>query len=184
MAVSTTLSKFISQAATLSQFSPALGHTYASPVIPTKPKIGEGGSTSKEATPMPDSQQSSKKSDALSQTDEQLSNQLLADTINISLKYGDEYMDENLVTGQPGSFHLSKLGKKELEKGKLTVPSLAKPAAAPKPAPPLAVKTDVPIAKKGIKVEKSPKTPGAPKPKRRKSKPNVNAAGGGSVSPS
>lgn len=181
MAISTTLSKFVSQAATLSQFSPALGHTYPPPVAIAKPKIGEMVST-REGTPMPDSQQSSKKPDASTQTDEQLSNQMLADTINISLKYGDEYMDENLVTGQPGAFHLSKSGKKDQEKGKLAAPVIAKPAATPKPAP-LAVKTDVPppLIRKGSKVEKSPKTPGAPKPKRRKSKPNLNVPG--SVSP-
>lgn len=132
---------------------------------------------------MPDSQQSSKRPDASIQTDEQLSNQMLADTINISLKYGEEYMDENMVTGQPGAFHLSKIGKKDQEKGKLAIPVLAKPAATGKPASTLAVKTDVPpvLSRKGSKVEKSPKTPGAPKPKRRKSKPNVHAAG--SVSP-
>jgi mediator of RNA polymerase II transcription subunit 6 len=130
---------------------------------------------------MPDSQQS-KKAEAITQTDEQLSNQMLADTINISLKYGDEYMDENLVTGQPGGFHLSKTGKKDQEKGKLAVPALAKPAASSKPVPPPALKTDIPPpAKKGIKVEKSPKTPGVPKPKRRKSKANVSA--GGNASP-
>ena len=89
-------------------------------------------------------------------------------------------MDENPITGQPGDFHLSTTGR---EKDKLAAPSQIKGPTAttskPKPQPP-ALKTDVTASRKGSKSEKSPKTPGLPKPKRRKSKGIVS---GGGISP-
>jgi len=127
---------------------------------------------------MPDTQTSTK-STVSTQTDEYISNQLLADTIGISLRYGDEYMDEVPVTGQPGEFRLS---TKKQDNTKLAVPAIPKAGGTPKPDSLPALKTDVPPAlqRKGSKVEKSPKTPGGgpPKPKRRKSKVNVSTPGG------
>lgn len=92
-------------------------------------------------------------------------------------------MDELPITGQPGDFHLSTTGRKE--KDKLMVPLVSKAPASlvdkGKPQTP-ALKTDIPPARKGSKVEKSPRTPGMPKPKRRKSS-KAAGAGSGSVSP-
>ena len=129
---------------------------------------------SKEASPLPDALPGTKKVPA--STNPNASNyvdiRLLEESLNITLKYGDEYMDENPITGQPGDFHLSTTGRKE--KDKLMVPAAAKfPAstASAKPsAPPTPLKTDIPPARKGSKADKSPRTPGMPKPKRRKSK--------------
>jgi mediator of RNA polymerase II transcription subunit 6 len=106
----------------------------------------------------------------------------LEETLNITLKYGDEYMDENPITGHPGEFHLSSTGRKEA--GKLAVPAAGakgplSTATKATPAPPT-LKTDIPPARKGSKSKESPKTPGAggpPKPKRRKSKALVSAGG-------
>ena len=89
------------------------------------------------------------------------------------MKYGDEYMDEAPITGQPGDFHLSTGARKD---NRLAVPTTKGLAPTQKPTPPT-LKTDVPPAKKPTKAEKSPKTPGMPKPKRRKSK-GLNSAGG------
>ena len=90
-------------------------------------------------------------------------------------------MDENPITGQPGDFHLSTMGRKE--KDKLMVPAVAKaptPASAKQSLPPTPLKTDIPPARKGSKADKSPRTPGMPKPKRRKSS---KAQGSGGISP-
>ena len=91
-------------------------------------------------------------------------------------------MDELPITGQPGDFHLATAGR--MEKDKLTVPMTGKAptaAASNKPSAPStpSLKTDIPPARKGSKADKSPKTPGIPKPKRRKSKALVS----GGVSP-
>jgi len=180
------LSKFITTAGALPDFSPALGHTYIPPTTASrlKPTESQLGQTSKENTPLPDSLQS-KKSITSSNSSTYLSSRLLEHTLDITLKYGDEYMDENPITGHPGEFHLSSTGRKEA--GKLAVPaagakgplSTATKAAL---APP-ALKTDIPPTRKGSKSKESPKTPGGgpPKPKRRKSKALVSAGGAGST---
>lgn len=95
----------------------------------------------------------------------------------MALRYGDEYMDENPITGHPGDFHLSTTGRTG---NKPAVPTSAKgplqiqtkvsapPTPDPKSAEPL---------RKGSKGDKSPKVAGMPKPRRRKSK-GLNSAGG------
>jgi mediator of RNA polymerase II transcription subunit 6 len=87
-------------------------------------------------------------------------------------------MDENPITGQPGDFHLSTTGRKEKDKLMVPLPNKGSTTATGKPAPqPPALKTDIPAARKGSKSEKSPRTPGAPKLKRRKSKAPMSAGG-------
>lgn len=187
MSIISSLNKFISAAAALPEFSPALGHVYTQPPTGNRLKNGESqlSQGSKENTPLPESLQGPKKplSSAPTTGTEYLDNRLLEETINISLKYGDEYMDEIPITGAPGEFHLSSTGRKD--KDKLMVPVItnrptpvqSKPAT---PAPP-PLKTEIPPEGKNSKAEKSPKTPGMPKPKRRKSK--GLGLGSGGVSP-
>merc|ERR1712093_815517 len=83
------------------------------------------------------------------------------------------------VYAQPASGNQPKNGESQLSQGskdkdKLMVPAITKgptsvPSKPPTPAPP-PLKTDVAPERKNSKAEKSPKTPGMPKPKRRKSK--------------
>jgi len=175
------LNKFISSAAALPDFSPALGHTYMPPVTSNRLKSSESQSqlnqTSKENTPLPDSLQSKKSlPSANSNNSTYIDNRLLEDSLNIMSNYGDEYMDENPITGAPGEFHLSSTGR--TVKDKLMVPKIGKSPlqTSNKSAPqPPTLKTDI-LPRKGSKSDKSPKTPGIPKPKRRKSK--VAASGG------
>ncbi|MAD83072.1 MAG: hypothetical protein CL912_08910 [Deltaproteobacteria bacterium] len=176
MSIISSLNKFIKKAAALPEFRPALGHVYAQPASGNQPKNGESqlSQGSKENTPLPESLQNPKKPNpsALTSGADYLDNRLLEETIQISLKYGDEYMDEIPITGAPGEFHLSSTGRKD--KDKLMVPAITKgptsvPSKPPTPAPP-PLKTDVAPERKNSKAEKSPKTPGMPKPKRRKSK--------------
>lgn len=172
LSITQRLNKFMSTAANLPDFSPALGHRYMPPpsnrLKATESLLSQG---SKEATPLPGAVADTKK--ALSSANVLSSNYLdvllLEESLNITLKYGEEYMDLDLITGQPGEFHLSTTGKKE----KLAVPAakIPEPAASAKTtAPPTPLKTDIPPARKGSKADKSPRTPGSSKPKRRKSK--------------
>lgn len=174
----------MSIAANLPDFSPSLGHRYMPPpsnrLKATESQLAQA---SKEATPLPDAFSNSKKTASSTNTNASnyLDVRLLEESLNITLKYGDEYMDENPITGQPGDFHLSTTGLKERDK--LMVPATtrtAAPTSSAKPsAPPTPLKTDIPPARKGSKVDKSPKTLGMPKPKRRKSS---KALGPGSIS--
>ena len=185
MSITQNLNKFMSTAANLPDFSPALGHRYMPPpsnrLKATESQLSQG---SKEATPLPDALPASKKAPSSTNinTSNYLDVRLLEESLNITLKYGDEYMDENPITGQPGDFHLSTTGRKE--KDKLMVPTatkaLAATASAKPSGPPTPLKTDIPPARKGSKADKSPRTPGMPKPKRRKSS---KAQGSGGISP-
>jgi len=175
-------------AAPLPDFSPALGHRYLPPpsnrLKGTESQFSQG---SKEPTPLPGASQTAladnKKAPAPTNANASnyLESRLLDESVNITLKYGEEYMDENPITGQPGEFHLSTTGRKEKDKLMVPVPvkgpaatPISKLSAAPTPTP---LKTDIPPARKGSKAEKSPRTPGMPKPKRRKSS-KVASSGG------
>jgi mediator of RNA polymerase II transcription subunit 6 len=171
----------MASASALPDFSPALGHTYMPPSTSKTHKSAGSqlGQASKENTPMPDSLQTSKKDNSSANNSTFLDSRLLEQSLYTHLNYGDEYMDENPITGQPGEFHLSSTGRKE--KDKLMVPAARGPLQTPAKATPAPtpLKTNIPPERKGSKSEKSPKTPGMPKPKRRKSK----AQGAGGISP-
>lgn len=113
-----------------------------------------------------------------------LDSRLLDESFKMTIQYGDEYMDENPITGQPGEFHLTGTGRKGRDKLKVPpapkggLPNQAKTTAPPTPE---VKNTDAPPVRKQSKGDKSPRTPGMPKPKRRKSK--VLSSGGG-VTPS
>lgn len=96
--------------------------------------------------------------------------QLLAESYGLSSRYGKEYMDENPLLGEPGSFILSK----SRELGPSISQSQPRAPAPPKIATSQEGKTSTisPPTKKGAKgAEKSPITPGTKEKKqRRKSK--------------
>ncbi|EPE29857.1 hypothetical protein GLAREA_01017 [Glarea lozoyensis ATCC 20868] len=186
LSILTSLNKFFTKASTLPTFTPALGTTYMPPPS-TKVAAAHSqlGQTSKENTPLPDSLQTKKGPGPSTNNNSYLSSRLLEETLNITLKYGDEFMDENPITGEPGAFHLTGTGRKEKDVSKLMVPALSKPGSsaatskAPTPAPPT-LKTDIEPAPAKKKGEKTPtKSPGGGKLKRRKSK----VGSGGGVSP-
>jgi mediator of RNA polymerase II transcription subunit 6 len=150
------------------KWSPASGRVYQEPTA-TAPKVK--GLESKESTPLPDSL--AHKGTANSQkpaSKTALDSRLAEESLAIHLRYGGEYMDENPITGHPGSFHLSSTGRKD----KLSVPLGGKQGTLSlkdTPLPTLNTKAaaENPLARNG-KETKSPKTPNMPKPKRRKSK--------------
>jgi mediator of RNA polymerase II transcription subunit 6 len=180
LSILTSLNKFMSTASSLPDFSPSLGHTYLPPPNASHLKGPESqlSQASKENTLLPDSLPTSKKAlPASTSNTAYLNSRLLDETLNILLKYGDEYMDENPITGYPGEFHLSTTGRKEREKLIMSLPGdrvmqIANKTTVP---PTTGPKTDTPAARKGSKGDKSPKAPGIPKPKRRKSKALVSS---------
>ena len=182
----TSLNKLLSTASSLPMFTPSLGHTYFTPATKTGSSSLniQATQTSKESTPMPETQGSatSSKTPLTSEKTSTLDLQgakLLAESFSLSLRYGNEYMDENPLVGEPGSFVLKRArempSQSQTQSQMSNSTASAKPSAPPTPAP---LKTDLPPGpfRKGSKGgEKSPTTPGfRDKKGRKKSKVAVS----------
>ena len=97
---------------------------------------------------------------------------LLEESFQLSMRYGDEYMDENPITGHPGAFNLTSTGRKTkdilvspAQKAGLHDPTKIGASVLDEKA------SDIPPTRKGSKMsDKASKAPGLPKPKRKKSK--------------
>lgn len=128
--------------------------------------------TSKESTPIPGTQDSTltKKASKHSMSQDVQSAQLLQSSLSLSLLYGNEYMDDNPLAGEPGSFIITK----SREAQQPTSQPKSKPSQVPTKPPTPQVKTDLPEPKRkpSMGAEKSPITPGTKEKKaRRKSRP-------------
>ncbi|KAH8689575.1 putative RNA polymerase II transcription mediator complex subunit [Talaromyces proteolyticus] len=114
----TSLTKLLTVASPLPIFTPSYGHMY----MPPGPKALDGSQTSsqsqsqsqlqsKEFTPVPDSQGSTKppltSATNVKDTSYQDTRNLM-EAMNLLSKYGDEFMDETPLSGEPGSFILTK----------------------------------------------------------------------------
>ena len=188
----TSLTKMLSAASTLPDFTPALGHTYLPPTSknPTPGSSFQNTQTSPVGTPIPttsmtrpDAQETtSTKTSARSKVidNDVQSSQLLATSFDLFLRYGNEYMDENPIVGEPGAFKLSKARDSGLAASTAATQPVSQPFKAStiaKKVPPLELKTDIPPEKerKGSGSAKSPTTPGAAK--RKKERRKSRAAG-------
>ena len=147
------------------------------------------------STPIPATQETSTssktQSSSLSKADVDYSGiQMLADSYALSLRYVNEYMDENPIVGEPGSFRLAKSHDSSLNSSMSTNRSSQQqsfksstPAPLPMPAKeiptPLLKTDDLPAeAKKPLKgAEKSPTTPGVKEKKEKKERRKSKAAG-------
>ena len=175
------LTKTISMTSSLPQFTPALGHTY--PLADHKPaaltssfKATQSTGTAA-GTPRPETQDTSTtKISSLSKVntiEDVQGTQLLESSYDLLLRYGNEYMDENPLIGEPGSFKLSKTR----EFGLAAVSAAAKTAdqpfkATPKKTAPAQIQTETTDEGKnkrsGAGSGKSPTTPGFKKKKERR----------------
>jgi hypothetical protein len=176
----------LSTAATLPLFSAAYGHTYFTPLQKASQTKQAGLSQqSKENTPMPDvhliTETQPLKSASHHDSTEFEETQMFLESLNLSRRYGKEYMDDAPLVGEPGSFRTSKV-KDAVALSKETPGSGRQPSIPPKektpaPALPPPIQTDVPqvASKKSAKGgERSPTAlPGREKPKRRKSRPGI-----------
>ncbi len=175
------LNKLIATASALPTFTPALGHTY----LPPAPKSlasamsTQMSQTSKESTPMPQTQDSgSVRTLSASKPlldDDFRSPQLLQASLELSMRYGHEYMDENPLVGEPGSFLITK--PRDSQQSSQQAKPKPVPVSTTKPSTPQ-IKTDVaPQADKDNgAADKSPMSAvGKEKKARRKSKPAASA---------
>ncbi|BDD61800.1 Mediator of RNA polymerase II transcription subunit 6 [Monascus purpureus] len=108
----TSLTKLLRTASSLPIFTPSYGHTYIPPAPRLTDEVTPGAQSqqqSKENTPMPDAETKAKASLAESSTMQDTRN--LAEAFSLLSRYGDEYMDETPLVGEPGSFILSKSGE-------------------------------------------------------------------------
>lgn len=140
--------------------------------------------TSKEGTPMPGGTPKQETQDSVT-TKTSLSSKfsvntdyqgirILADSWDLSLRYGNEYMDENPIIGEPGSFRLSQARDSTITSSMSSTNSVSQPFRATANKAPLQVKTDMtpePTKKGSTGTGKSPTTPFTKEKKaRRKSK--------------
>ncbi|KAI9844968.1 MAG: Mediator of RNA polymerase II transcription subunit 6 [Thelocarpon superellum] len=184
----TSLTKFLSLASTLPTFSPSGGYTYAAPASKTSnpPAGSQPSQASKESTPAPDGGPGPRGvvgGSTQSKSDQEARS--LADSFSLALRFKGEYMDENPLVGEPGSFLLS--STRGHAQAPVPAPARAQARAPPvkKSAAPQAAQstsTTSPTATTGRKASKgeikSPASAGGPgKPKRKKSKvPNASAS--------
>jgi mediator of RNA polymerase II transcription subunit 6 len=206
------LSNFYKTATSIPLYNIEKGYTYLLPDQKKKPKSGAGDSsarTSRAASPV--AADSASQTSTTRQQHKDTSNNLQDDDVeisrsfNLTLSYGDEFMDENPLVGEPGSFKLSSTGrtiraKEAKEKAVETARELAKseaaaesqrasmapsPVVATAPPPPTvpAIKTNVERKGSAVGKGKSPTSAssgGESAKRRRKSKAPVTP---GLVSP-
>ena len=120
LSAASSLTKFFTTASALPTFAPATGLAYLPPASKDPSSSYRIVQSSKEASPMPgnmtpmpttqDTTASSRgRSNSKSAVDtDYQSEQMLAESYNLAIRYGNEYMDENPVVGEPGSFRLAK----------------------------------------------------------------------------
>ncbi|KAJ5166454.1 Mediator of RNA polymerase II transcription subunit 6 [Penicillium canariense] len=122
----TSLSRLMKSASTLPTFTPSYGHTYLPPTARTAEPGQQASQPSKENTPMPDATQSSgaepqsagKAGLGISTTSSSYQDtRNLGEAFNLFTQYGDEFMDENPLVGEPGSFILSRAGENDRAAG-------------------------------------------------------------------
>ena len=107
--------------------------------------------------------------------------QMFLEALNLSRRYGNEYMDDAPLVGEPGNFRRSKVRDAAVViKDAATndpQPSVPPKETRPAPSPPPPIQTDMPpvASRKSAKAgDRSPTTPGGrEKPKRRKSRPAI-----------
>lgn len=194
LSVVTSLTKLLSSTSTLPNFTPAAGHTYLPPASknPTPGTSFQATQTSKESTPTPGSSTpllgtqdtvTSMKDHLAAKAADYSDLQLLSDSYKLSISYGNEYMDENPIIGEPGSFKLSKSRDSQLITSITSSKSTTKSDSQQsfKVSTPTPAKTDVtpqrktedlpaPVKKASKGGEKSPTSPVGKEKKRKKSK--------------
>jgi hypothetical protein len=110
---------------------------------------------------LPDSQ--STKSLGVSNSSNFQDTRNLAETFSLLARYGDEFMDENPLVGEPGSFILSRAG----ETGK-AAPKFPAPAATGTPLPVRASTPQVRVETPGRSEKSPPPSGGGDKGKKKK----------------
>ncbi|KAG8531871.1 uncharacterized protein KY384_003507 [Bacidia gigantensis] len=180
LSAATSINQLVTTATSLPSFTPSSGYSYIPPISkqPTLPASFHNTQTSKESTPLPvDTQEGQKARTSTGPKPQENSNQrdarMFAEAWDLAIRYGNDFMDETPMTGEPGAFKLAKVKDLALPSITSATPAPQPFKPAPKKAPP--IKTDLPPEKEKKSTPgtaKSPITPGTAKEKkaRRKSK--------------
>ncbi|OQE21329.1 hypothetical protein PENSTE_c012G08785 [Penicillium steckii] len=181
----TSLTRLMKTASTLPNFTPSHGHTYLPPTArATTTEPGQQPSQqSKENTPMPDiASQTQSSTEApstrsglgISNTNSSYQDtRSLAEAFNLYTRYGDEFMDENPLQGEPGSFILSRnTGDNERGNKNTTKTASSSAATANTPVPGRVSTPQVRVDTPGKASDKSnsPPSSGDNKGKKKKSR--------------
>ncbi|KAK4236234.1 MED6 mediator sub complex component-domain-containing protein [Achaetomium macrosporum] len=142
--LSTGVSNILSTASSMSSWSPARGRTYPTPAASASSSAArQRETTTTSTTNLPDSS-------------------VLEEALAIHHQFGNQYMNENPITGKPGDFHLSSTGRKGVSLSAAAAGNLKKASLVPTlPTLNTQVGAENPLAAKPSgKETKSPKTPG------------------------
>ncbi|KAL4738691.1 mediator of RNA polymerase II transcription subunit 6 [Aspergillus similis] len=163
----TSLTSLLKTASKLPKFTPSHGHTYLPPA-PKSTDVSQPGAqsqTSKENTPMPDVD-ATNKSQSFTGSHNSTGPSVhdmrsLAESFSLVARYGDEFMDESPLIGEPGSFILSRAG--DADRG-------AAPKQTQPPSTNVGGRVGTPLAKVDTPGKLSDKGSAAEEPKLRKKK--------------
>ncbi|KAF7587390.1 Mediator of RNA polymerase II transcription subunit 6 [Aspergillus hancockii] len=132
----TSLTSLLKTASSLPSFTPSHGHTYMPPAPKSTDTSQPGAQSqqSKENTPMSDTD-----STKAPLVGPQMTNagavfqdtRNLAESFSLLARYGDEYMDDNPLVGEPGSFILSKSGDADRGAAAKQPPNINRPGSVP-----------------------------------------------------
>ncbi|PWY83024.1 putative MED6 mediator sub complex component [Aspergillus heteromorphus CBS 117.55] len=163
----TSLTSLLKTASTLPSFTPSHGHTYLPPA-PKAADASQPGSQlqqSKENTPMPDADAAAK-APLVGAASSIQDSRTFAESLSLFSRYGEEFMDEHPLVGEPGSFILSRVTDADRSSSAKTGPNAGAINAAGRVGTPQ-VKVDTP----GKASEKGVATPsGSDESKMRKKK--------------
>lgn len=108
----TSLTKMLKTASSLPSFTPSHGHTYLPPIPKTESQAGAPEQATKENTPLPEAEAQKGPSAAAQSSAGTIVQdaRTLAESFSLLSRYSDEYMDENPLVGEPGSFIMSRSG--------------------------------------------------------------------------
>jgi mediator of RNA polymerase II transcription subunit 6 len=176
------LTEFFDTATKLQHFSSAEGHKYIKSTVQSSGGLGESANTSRAGSPVQEADEGHRRptsAQGISNDDQELYTSFMQ-----TIQYGDEYMDENPLVGEPGSFVFSQTQdsvrtrqakeKAEAEARKLTSQATSRTnsnASSPHPPP---IKTEG-LPRKGTKAT-SPLS-ATSKLRRRKSKAPASPEG-------
>lgn len=206
MSLTKCMEEFLDTASSLPLFTPATGHRYlsASGEKARKPTDGSRAQSRAGSAPLSPGLQASRASSVEPGADTpNVANEggaayedsrLLGESLGLTLRYRDEYMDENPIQGEPGAFvfkesaeHLKSRQQAEKAKAEAVASKTSNGSSSGRPSPVALteIKTqDLAQGRKETKPDaKSPLSAGAPKLKRKRTgKVNVNSPGGQSPS--
>ena len=128
-------------------------------------KLAPSQQASKENTPVPDGV------NLPSRSADTPGSRTLVEAYAMSLRYGDEYMDDHPLVGEPGSFLLGRTGTKAGTTKTTTAKAVPATERTPAPSIPSLLTDIAPASPRDAKAGESSPLGTKEKPKRRKSKP-------------